>query len=58
MFDVIVIENVLQRPKGYKEGITKFLKPHGYEAIVELGRNTWYKNINFAPSSRKHENNY
>ena len=58
MFDVIVIENVLQRPKGYKEGITKFLKPLGYEAIVELGRNTWYKNINFAPSSRKHENNY
>ena len=53
LFDVIVIENVLQRPIGYKEMITNFLKPHDYEAVIEIGRNTWYKHKNFVPSSRK-----
>lgn len=53
-FDVICIEtDPKTRPIGYSTEITAYLSQRGYmNATAQQGRNTWYTNNNFIPSSR------
>jgi len=53
-FDVMCIETEANnRPPGYAEEMTAFLKSKGYNnATSQVGRNTWYVHPDFVPSSR------
>ena len=52
-FDVLCIETEkTNRPEGYEEKITAFLKEKGYAHYVNRGRNSWYLREGFVPSLR------
>ncbi len=52
-FDVLCIETEkTNRPEGYEEKITAFLKEKGYAHYVNRGRNSWYVREGFVPSLR------
>eukprot|EP01032_Pedospumella_encystans_P011205 gene11205-13044_t len=53
-FDVLCIEtDPPNRPKGYAEEMTAFLKKKGYEnKYRQIGRNIWYTHQDFEPMAR------
>ncbi len=52
-FDVLCIEtDAGNRPAGYGAAVANYLLPHGYEVVLESGRNTWFKHNLFTPSAR------
>jgi len=52
-FDVLCIETeTVNRPAGYADKITKYLKDRGYVEYGYIGRNSWYIHKDFTPSIR------
>jgi len=52
-FDVLTVETeVKRRPKNYREDVSRFLRAHGYDHVMDKGRNSWYVHRNFRPYRR------